>query len=104
MVAQALRDHLRQACQRRVDLLRIGRIDIKRMFVTDRLWVVVRTDLAVEPSAGILTARLPRQRQPPFAELLGEKVAIELCQIADLLYSEVMQVLLRHLADAWNLP
>src|SRR5436190_15650428 len=71
--------------------------------MADGFWVVVLADLAIEPAAGVLTARLPGERQSPFPEALFEKGLIESREIADLGDAAFVQVTFGHFADARDL-
>src|ERR1041385_5969809 len=69
------------------------------MLVTDRLRRIDFSDRAFEPCACILAARLPRQGEPPFPQMLF-KIALTMPRdIGNGANSQGMKLLLGHFAD-----
>src|SRR3954469_12350958 len=73
------------------------------MFVAYGFRITVGSYFFVEPASRVKAMRLSRKRQSPLAETIFKKTFIEFCEVADPLNTEVVQVLLHYLADAWYL-
>ena len=78
-------------------------VDHERVLVADGFRVAAFADFVIEPAAGVLAARLARQRQAPFAEALFEEGFVERRQIADFANAAGVQVALGDFADAGDL-
>src|ERR1700694_3174065 len=103
VIAQPARDHLGEPHQHGLKRGRVRGIDRKSVLVADGFGVVPVANLPVEPSSGVLAARLAGQRQPPFSEAIFEESLVELRQVADLTDPAAVKIAFGYFADSRDL-
>src|SRR6185436_10053688 len=76
---------------------------VVRMFVANRFRRRVGSDFWVKPTACVEAPSLAGQRQSPLAEFFFEFPIAKFCEVPNSLYSQCVQVLLRHFSNTGNI-
>ena len=71
--------------------------------MADRLRIGAGANFAVEPSPGIFSPRLARQRQTPLAEMFLQKPIVKASEITHPPNAQGLQVLLRNFSHTWDI-
>src|ERR1700742_1085272 len=92
MLAKAASHLLGQVRESGLELIQVGGVLIEGVFMANGFGVAMLADVGVKPPAGILSARLAGEGEPPFSKVLFENAFIERGKIADEANAEALQV------------